>query len=151
MINLIIEFYHRPDIHPYFLILFATFAGGLLGFERQLSGHKEVGRRTLSLVSIGSCLYTILPMITGHVEDPWRMGAQVITGIGFIGGGVLLKEGGSIKGITTASAIWLSAALGVCFAADKIILGFFCTLVGFLILRLKDPFDFFNNKEIVEK
>ena len=65
----------------------------------------------------------------------------MITGIGFIGGGVLIKEGGSVKGITTASSIWLSAALGVCFAADQIILGFFCCILGFLILRLKDPFD----------
>ena len=138
--NKIIDFYQNPTYHPYFLLLFATIGGAILGFERQLSGHKEAGRRTLSLVSIGSCLYTMLPFIIGYQSDPWRMGAQVITGIGFIGGGVLIKEGGSVKGITTASSIWLSAALGVCFAADQIILGFFCCILGFLILILKDPF-----------
>lgn len=142
--SLLSEIYHNPEYHPYFLILFATVCGGFLGFERRLSGHREAGRRTLSLVSIGSCLYTMLPMITGNPADPWRMASQVITGIGFVGGGVLIKEGGSVKGITTASTIWLSAALGVCFAADKIILGFFCCILGFLILRVKDPFEMFK-------
>jgi putative Mg2+ transporter-C (MgtC) family protein len=126
MIDLIIELYHKPEYHPYFLLL---------------SGHKEAGRRTLSLVSLGSCLYTLLPFLSGHVSDPWRMGAQVITGIGFVGGGVLVKEGGTVKGITTASTIWLSAAIGVCFAADMIFMSIFCCVIGFFILRLKDPFD----------
>lgn len=147
MIDILISFYNNKEYHPYFLLFFATIAGGIIGFERQLAGHREAGRRTLSLVSMGSCLFTMLPMIVGGVSDPWRMGAQVVTGIGFIGGGVLVKENFSVKGLTTATAIWISAALGVCFAVDKIFLGLFCCVFSFLILRLKDPFDFLKNKD----
>jgi len=145
MMDLIIELYHKPEFHPYFLIVLSILSGGLLGFERQITGHKEAGRRTMSLVSMGSCLFAMLPFITGNIADPWRVAGQVVTGIGFIGGGVLIKENFSVKGLTTAATIWLSAALGICFAADKVTLGIFCTIIGFLILRLKDPFDIFKD------
>ena len=76
------------------------------------------------------------------VTDPWRIAGQVVTGIGFLGGGVLVRDNTSIKGLTTAAAIWVSAAIGICFAADKVLLGFMCCLFTYLILRVKDPFEF---------
>lgn len=141
----LLKFYFNTEYHPYFLIIFSVLCGGLIGFERQISGHREAGRRTLSLVSMGACMFTMIPLLFS-TNDMWRMPAQVIAGIGFIGGGVLVKEGGSIKGMTTASAIWLSAALGICFGVDKVFLGFFCCVLAFLILRLKDPFEKIKNK-----
>ena len=122
--------------------------GGALGTERQNAGHREAGRRTLALVSLGSCLFSILPIIMG-TPDPWRVAGQVVTGIGFIGGGVLIKENLSIKGLTTSATIWMSAAIGIAFSADKILLGIFCTAFTFLILRIKkEPMEYFNkNKE----
>ena len=162
MIDLIRDLYHNPAYHPYFLLFFAAFCGGALGVERQIAGHKEAGRRTLALVSLGACLFSILPMMSG-VADPWRMGGQVVTGIGFLGGGVLLRNNSSekgltTKGLTTASAIWVSAAIGICFAANQVVMGFFCCVFTFLILRIKkDPKEYLSeinnliDNNVVEK
>ena len=138
MVKTIIEWgkwiWINPHIHPCLILFIAAFCGGALGTERQKSGHTEAGRRTLALVALGGCIFTILPMLHTKVSDPWRMGAQVITGIGFIGAGVLIKEGFTIKGLTTASTIWVSAAIGVCFGAEEILLGFFSTIFSLMIL-----------------
>lgn len=119
---------------PYGTLFLAAFCGGALGTERQKTGHEEAGRRTLALVSLGACLFTLLPMIRGVVQDPWRMGAQVISGVGFLGAGVLIKEGFSIKGLTTASTIWVTSAIGVCFGAGEYLMGIFTTLFALGIL-----------------
>jgi putative Mg2+ transporter-C (MgtC) family protein len=140
-----IEIYNQ--YHPFFLLFFAAFCGGALGTERQISGHRQAGRRTLALVSLGSCLFSILPMLQTGIADPWRMGAQVITGIGFIGGGVLIKENFSVKGMTTAATIWMTSAIGIAFAADEVLLGCFCTAFTFIILKIKkEPSEYFNNE-----
>lgn len=141
-----IQIYHQ--YHPYFLLFFAAFCGGALGTERQISGHRQAGRRTLALVSLGACLFSILPMLQAGIADPWRNSAQVITGIGFIGGGVLIKENFSVKGMTTAATIWMSAAIGIAFAASEVFIGFFCTIFTFLILKIKkEPLEYFNNND----
>jgi len=140
--------YNNPEYHPYLLLFLAAACGGALGTERQMTGHRQAGRRTLSLVSLGACLFTILPMLQTGIADPWRMGAQVITGIGFIGGGVLIKENFSVKGMTTAATIWMSAAIGISFASDRIMFGIFCTIFTFLILKIKkDPMDYFRKQK----
>jgi putative Mg2+ transporter-C (MgtC) family protein len=148
---MIIELYNQ--YHPYFLLFFAALCGGALGTERQISGHRQAGRRTLALVSLGACLFSILPMLQTGIADPWRMGAQVITGIGFIGGGVLIKENFSVKGMTTAATIWMSAAIGITFACNQVLMGFFCTVFTFIILKIKkEPIEYFNkNNEINEQ
>lgn len=147
--NEIISLLKDPEYHPYFLLFLATICGGALGTERQSAGHKEAGRRTLALVSLGSCLFSIMPMMMG-IPDPWRVAGQVVTGIGFIGGGVLIKDKDNfVRGLTTAATIWVSAAIGIAFSADKIIFGIFCTILTFLILKLKtEPMDYFKNKKI---
>jgi putative Mg2+ transporter-C (MgtC) family protein len=129
--------------HPYFMLFFAALCGGALGTERQISGHRQAGRRTLALVSLGACLFSILPMLQTGIQDPWRNSAQVIAGIGFIGGGVLIKENFDVKGMTTAATIWISAAIGIAFAANQVLLGFFCTIFTFLILKIKkEPIEY---------
>jgi putative Mg2+ transporter-C (MgtC) family protein len=141
-----IGIYHQ--FHAYFLIFFAAFCGGALGTEREITGHRQAGRRTLALVSLGACIFSILPMLQSGITDPWRNAAQVISGIGFIGGGVLIKENFSVKGMTTAATIWISAAIGICFAADQILMGFFSTVFTFIILKFKkEPIDYFKNNQ----
>ena len=125
--------FYSPSVHPYFLIVMAAMCGGALGTERERKGHAEAGKRTLAIVGLGSSLFTILPMMNHVVADPWRMGAQVVTGIGFLGAGVLLKEGFTVKGLTTAALIWVTAAIGVCFASDEIMLGLFTTVFTLII------------------
>ena len=142
-----------PQYHPYFQMFLAAFCGGALGSERQSSGHKEAGRRTLALVSLGACLFSILPMIMG-APDPWRVPGQVVTGIGFVGAGVIMRDkDNTIRGLTTAATIWISAAIGIAFSADKLMFGIFCTIFVYFILKLKsEPMDYFrkNKKEIIE-
>ena len=150
--NEIVSIFKNPEYHPYFLLFLAAFCGGALGSERQNSGHKEAGRRTLALVSLGACLFSIMPMMMG-VPDPWRVAGQVVTGIGFIGGGVLIKENNSVKGLTTAATIWVTAAIGIAFSADKIVFALFCTILTYFILKLKtEPMEYFrkNKNKIVE-
>ena len=132
--KMIQDFVQAPSIHPYATLILAAFCGGALGTERQKTGHTEAGRRTLAMVALGSCLFTILPMLSSGIPDPWRMGSQVITGVGFLGAGVLIKENFTIKGLTTASTIWVTSAIGVCFGAGRPLLAIFTTIFSLGIL-----------------
>ena len=91
-------------------ILLATALGYLIGMERELHG-KVVGTRTISLIAIGSALYVLMSptMLTG---DNSRIIAQVVSGIGFLGAGIIFKDGDTVKGLTTAATIWCAAAIG---------------------------------------
>lgn len=93
-------------------LLASIFAGGLVGLERQYS-NKSAGFRTNTLVAMGACIYVLINVtLTGVGGDPTRIIGQIVTGIGFLGAGVILHHGGSIQGLTTAATIWCSAALG---------------------------------------
>ncbi len=95
-------------------LLVAMLAGGIIGLERQRS-NKSAGIRTNTLVAIGSCLYVLVSVnLSDHPgTDPSRIISQIITGIGFLGAGVILQHKGSIRGLTTAATVWCSAGLGV--------------------------------------
>lgn len=92
-------------------LLFAAVLGAIIGFEREYRGH-DAGLRTMSAVAIGSALYSAIGTLVAHT-DPTRIAAQVVTGIGFLGAGSILRSGTSIKGLTTAAAIWVVAAMGM--------------------------------------
>jgi putative Mg2+ transporter-C (MgtC) family protein len=86
--------------------------GALIGAERQWR-QRTAGLRTYSLVSIGAALFILLASLTGAEAEATRIAAQVITGVGFLGAGVLMRTGLSVHGLNTASTIWCSAAIGV--------------------------------------
>ena len=91
-------------------IILATALGYLIGMERELHG-KMVGTRTISLIAIGGALYVLMsPNIIGG--DNSRIIAQVVSGIGFLGAGIIFKDGDTIKGLTTAATVWCAAAIG---------------------------------------
>ena len=91
-------------------IALATALGYLIGLERELHG-KMVGTRTVSLIAIGGALYVLMsPSIFGG--DNSRIIAQVVSGIGFLGAGIIFKDGDTVKGLTTAATVWCSAAIG---------------------------------------
>ena len=91
-------------------VLLATALGYLMGMERELHG-KAVGRRTISLIVIGSMLYVLMsPSIMGG--DNSRVIAQVVSGIGFLGAGIIFKHGDTVRGLTTAATVWCAAAIG---------------------------------------
>ena len=101
-----------------FRTLLAMFIGGLIGWERE-STHRPAGLRTHMLVAVGSCVIMQLGSFNAtHIGaefnvDPSRLGAQVISGIGFLGAGTIIKEGTTIKGLTTAASLWVVACLGL--------------------------------------
>jgi putative Mg2+ transporter-C (MgtC) family protein len=103
-------------------LLFACGLGGLIGFERELR-DREAGMRTHLLVSLGSALFTIVSAYGFHEfltaggdvvrADPSRIAAQIVTGIGFLGAGAIIREGLSVRGLTTAATLWVVAAIGM--------------------------------------
>lgn len=99
-------------------ILLAVVLGFAIGFEREIT-NKWAGLRTHILVCLGACIFTLLSIhafpIYAHSPqaDPARVAAQIITGIGFIGGGTVLRTGGSISGLTTAATLWIAASIGM--------------------------------------
>lgn len=97
-------------------LVLATALGYLIGMERELHG-KVVGTRTISLIAIGSMLYVLMsPSIIDG--DNSRIIAQVVSGIGFLGAGIIFKNGDTVKGLTTAATVWCAAAIGcLCGAA----------------------------------
>jgi putative Mg2+ transporter-C (MgtC) family protein len=103
-------------------LLFACALGGAIGFERELR-DREAGIRTHLLVSLGSALFTIVSAYGFHEfltgggnivrADPSRIAAQIVTGIGFLGAGAIIREGLSVRGLTTAATLWVVAAIGM--------------------------------------
>ncbi len=105
-----------------FRLTLALFLGGLIGYERQ-ARHKSAGLKTNSLVCLGSCLIMILSItlyqgVEGKTNaDPARLAAQVVSGIGFLGAGAIMKEGLTVKGLTTAACIWVVSGVGLAVGA----------------------------------
>lgn len=95
-------------INVYLRILIAIALGFLMGLEREYH-HRYIGIRTVSLVALACCLFCSVQM---EGSDPTRIIAQVVTGMGFLGAGVIFKAGMSVKGMTTAATLWCAAAIG---------------------------------------
>lgn len=92
--------------------LIALLAGILLGYERE-SKDKSAGLKTISIITVGSALFSILSQNYSGTGDSFSIAAGIISGIGFLGAGVIFKEGFTIYGLTTAGIIWVSAAVGM--------------------------------------
>lgn len=92
-------------------IVVAALLGVAIGLERQFRQH-PAGMRTNGLVCLGAALFVSLPRMVDHESSPTRVAAQVVSGIGFLGGGVILREGLNVRGLTTAATLWCSGAVG---------------------------------------
>jgi putative Mg2+ transporter-C (MgtC) family protein len=121
-------------------ILVAAFVGGLIGIEREYR-DKSAGFRTMILIAVGSALFTIMTDDLGAGDESTRIAAAIVTGVGFLGAGVVLKDGSDIRGITTAAAIWLVASLGMAAGAEEYWLVGSVTLLILLVLWLLPPFE----------
>ena len=105
------------ELWDMFLKLFVSLAlGGLIGLERETHG-RPAGLRTHILVCLGSTLFTLCSYsIAGKTFDPARVSAQIVTGIGFLGAGTIMRQGSVVRGLTTAASIWTVAAIGMAVA-----------------------------------
>jgi len=109
--------------------------GGLLGAEREYRS-KSAGFRTLTLICVGATLFTICSQIIGGAGNPDRIASNIVTGIGFVGAGVIFKGDGTSKvnGITTAAMIWVTAALGMTIGAGYLLVAMIATGMIFVVL-----------------
>ena len=125
-------------------LLVSALLGGIIGLEREWS-HKVAGLRTHALVAIGACLLTIISISgfssfmdgsTSVRYDPSRIISNIIVGIGFIGGGAILKKGNQIQGITTAATLWVVAAIGISTGVGFIREAILTTVIVYFILSV---------------
>lgn len=94
-------------------VVLAMILGGVMGLERQYN-DKPAGYATNSIICVGAALFTILSLYMGEMGgDPGRIAAQIVSGVGFLGAGAILREGNKISGLTTAAGVWLVAAVGM--------------------------------------
>jgi putative Mg2+ transporter-C (MgtC) family protein len=121
----------------------AAVLGTAVGFERELR-DREAGMRTHLLVALGSCLFTLISAYGFHEfltaggnvvrADPARIAAQIVTGIGFLGAGAIIREGLSVRGLTTAGSLWVVAAIGMASGAGYYTAAIFTTLLTLFAL-----------------
>ena len=114
-------------------IALAAFLGGVIGLEREFRGY-PAGVRTMALVCMGSALFADLSRIFGGDD---RIAAQIVSGVGFLGAGLIFREGYSVKGVTTAATIWATAAVGIAIGAEGYIIAIFGALLAVLLLELR--------------
>jgi putative Mg2+ transporter-C (MgtC) family protein len=116
----------------------AILLGSMIGFERQWQ-QKSAGLRTNTLVALGSAAYILLSVsIKGITADPTRIASQIVTGIGFLGAGVIMKHGLTVQGLNTAATIWCSAAVGSLAGFGlyiQAIITAFTVIISHLVLR----------------
>lgn len=121
------------DAEMYRLLL-ALAIGAVIGAEREYRS-KSAGLRTMIMVSVSSCLFTMLSIKIG-VENPDRLAANILTGLGFLGAGVIFKDENRISGITTATTIWMTAALGMAVGAGYEVLSLFSAVIVMMVLAI---------------
>lgn len=125
--------------------VFAAFAiGAIIGLEREFRS-KPAGFRTMILICVGSCLYTILSKESNNTS-PDRIASNIVTGIGFIGAGVIFKEGITVNGLTTAALIWVTAALGMAIGYHNYPLAIVVTTIVVIALFVLEPVQRFINR-----
>jgi len=115
-------------------LLIAVALGAIVGIERE-HAHRPAGLRTHMLVSLGSCLFTI--MSNAFSSQPAQVAGGIVAGIGFIGAGTVWAERDKVKGITTAASLWATAAIGLATGLGDFLLAATVTLLVFLILLSK--------------
>lgn len=147
---LFIEYvYGFEEVEKIIKLLFSAGLGFLVGIERKRY-NKPVGYRTCMIITTSATLMTLLSIYgfaayipEGGINDPSRLAAQILSGIGFIGAGVIMRDStaNSISGLTTAATIWILTAIGIGIGVGQFILGSFATLILIAILASKSFFE----------
>lgn len=128
-------------------LLLSLITGALVGYERE-QADKPAGMRTHGILSMGAALFTLISiygfgadgnpsggMAGNQVVDPARVAAQIVSGIGFLGAGVILHHRGSVRGLTSAAGLWVTAAIGMAVGAGMLLTAIVSSVLVFLFLR----------------
>jgi putative Mg2+ transporter-C (MgtC) family protein len=124
-------------------LLLAAGLGAAIGVEREIR-QKPAGLRTNVLIGLGSALFTTISLQIGTVSGtPDRIAAQIVTGIGFLGAGAIMRSGLSVHGMTTAATIWVNAAIGMAAGAGEYAMATLATAITMLVLVALPPLEAF--------
>lgn len=124
------------EFEIFFRVIFACFLGCLIGWERER--HRNIisaGIRTYGAISLGACAFGIVGLYIAG-SDPSRVAAQVVTGIGFLGGGIIFRQGDYVTGLTTAATLWATAAVGLAVSVGMYLSSVLMAILIFLLLYL---------------
>jgi len=124
----------------------ALVAGAMIGVTRERI-YKPAGLRTHSLICVGAAFITVLSttvFVTAEHGDPGRVAAQIVSGIGFLGAGTILKKGFSVKGLTTAATLWVTAAVGMGFGSGEYLLSTVVTVFAIMIVLFLKRIELFT-------
>lgn len=143
------------ELDIFFQLILATLLGALIGLEREIK-KKEAGLKTYSLVALGTCFLVIITFIAfeklsgklGVILDPSRIIQGIVTGIGFLGGGIIIYRQFHIEGLTTAAGLWVVTAIAI---AVGLKLYFLAILVTFLTILILSFFSIFEQKILRRK
>jgi putative Mg2+ transporter-C (MgtC) family protein len=125
-----------PPLDSFLRLLLATGLGAAIGLEREYR-RKPAGLRTNILIALGSALFTIISIRLAAIGGtPDRVAAQIVTGMGFLGGGAILRSGISVKGMTTAATIWVNAAIGMAAGSGQYALATMATVMTLMVLAV---------------
>src|SRR4051812_18165246 len=122
-------------------LVLAAGLGAAIGLEREWH-RKPAGLRTNMLIALGAALFTMISVemgTAGGTAD--RIAAQIVTGIGFLGAGAILRSGGSVHGMTTAATIWVNAAIGMAVGAGELMVASLATAVALVVLAVLGPIE----------
>lgn len=128
-----------PTTVQFFKLFLAMVLGGIIGTERAVLAHQAAGTRTFGLVSLAACLLVVVGSFVdtsyaGFVNlDPMTIAAAIVTGIGFIGGGLIIFRGETVHGITTAAGLWVAAALGIAVGFGLYAVAIFATILTLIM------------------
>jgi putative Mg2+ transporter-C (MgtC) family protein len=114
-------------------VLLAGILGMLIGFDRERR-HQDAGLRTMTLIAMGSCLFTALSITAFPGSDTSRVASQIIPGMGFLGAGAIIKDGRSVTGLTTAATMWVTAAMGMAVGTGNWFVAIGMTVVIWFVL-----------------
>ena len=122
-------------------LLLAAGLGAAIGLEREYR-RKPAGLRTNMLIAIGSALFTMVSFEVARISGtPDRIAAQVVTGVGFLGGGAILRSGSTVHGMTTAATIWVNSAIGMAAGAGEFAMATMATSVALIVLCVLPPIE----------
>jgi putative Mg2+ transporter-C (MgtC) family protein len=135
-----------PYLEPAGRLLLAATLGAVLGTEREWH-YRTAGLRTNTLIALGSAIYTLISIeMVSPGGDPTRIPSTVVNGIGFLGGGAILRTNASVRGLTTAATIWVNAAIGMAAGAGHYALAISSTVVALLVLTVLKRVEFRMDK-----
>jgi putative Mg2+ transporter-C (MgtC) family protein len=128
-------------------LLVAAWLGAMIGLEREFR-RKPAGLRTNILIALGSALFTMVSLSLAHdggTSD--RVAAQIVTGIGFLGAGAIMRSGRNVHGMTTAATIWVNAAVGMAAGSGQDTLAIVATAVTLVVLFVLPPFEAYFDRQ----